>query len=280
MPFALAADGVRLWFEDHGDGDPVVLVHEFGGEPASWDFQVAHFSGRYRCIAYAARGFKPSDRPDGLERYGQRQATDDLAAVLDHLDIGQAHLVGTSMGSFTSLDFTLEQPGRVRSLTLVGNSSGPRDADERERYRTDWLGHEIRSRERSGGRGAVEVLEQDPAYRSLQRNLPAIWHDYAERLSAQSVAGALNILKTLHWNRRSIWADEARLRSIQCPVLLVHGDEDHYLVGETNRYLEGVMPKVSRHLFESTGHLVNIEKADRFNGLLDEHLRNAAAGCS
>ena len=72
----------------------------------------------------------------------------------------------------------------------------------------------------------------------------------------------------------SIWADEARLRTISCPVLLAHGDEDYYLVGETNHYLEQIIPGASRILFESTGHLVNIERADRFNELLADHLRS------
>ncbi len=273
MPHAPASDGLNLWFEDRGDGHPIVFLHEFGGEPASWDFQVAHFSGTYRCITYAARGFRPSETPDAMEIYGQQQATDDVAAVLDHLEIGRAHLVGTSMGSFTALDFTLEHPDRVHSLTLVGNSSGPRNADEREKYRTEWIGREVRSRERSGGLGAVDVLLQDPAYRAFRQSQPAIWQDYAERLAAQSVTGALHVLKTLHWNRRSLWADEARLRSIACPVLLVHGDQDYYLVDETNRYLEQVIPNASRALFESTGHLANIENAGRFNERLDDHLQ-------
>ena len=274
MPYAEGADGLKLWFEDRGEGHPVIWLHEFGGEPASWDFQLAHFSKSYRCITYAARGFQPSETPQATEMYGQNQATADVAAVLDHLNIGQAHLVGTSMGSFTSLDFALEHPERVLSLTLVGNSSGPRTDDERERYRRDWVGHEIRERERFGGRGAVAILERDPAYQSFQKNLPSVWRDYAKRLSAQSLTGSLNILKTLHWNRRSIWADEVRLRAITCPVLLVHGDEDYYLVGETNHYLEQVIPGASRILFESTGHLVNIERASRFNRLLDDHLRS------
>ena len=275
MPFATASDGVRLWGNVQGDGYPIVFVHEFGGEPASWDKQVAHFSGTHRCITYAARGFLPSETPDASEMYGQDQATEDVAAVLDQLAINRAHLVGTSMGSFTSLDFTLKHPERVQSLTLVGNSSGPRNAEERRHYRTEWLGHEIQAREDCGGRGAVAVLEQDPAYRSLQQNLPAVWRDYAARLSGQSVTGALNILKTLHWNRRSIWDDEARLRSIACPVLLVHGDEDYYLVGETNRYLEQVIPNASRTLFEATGHLVNIEKTKQFNALLEDQVTKA-----
>ncbi len=275
MTYAEAADGLKLWFEAKGEGQAVIWLHEFGGEPASWDFQLAHFCKNYRCITFAARGFRPSETPQETEMYGQRQATADVAAVLDHLNIFEAHLVGTSMGSFTALDFLLEHPGRVLSLTLVGNSSGPRTDDERERYRRDWVGYEIREREKFGGRGAVGVLERDPAYQAFQRKLPAVWRDYARRLSAQSLTGSLNILKTLHWDRRSIWADEARLRAITCPVLLAHGDEDYYLVAETNHYLEQVVPGARRILFESTGHLVNIERADLFNKLLDDHLRSS-----
>ena len=207
--------------------------------------------------------------------YGQSQATADVLTVLDHLDIGQTHVVGTSMGSFTSLDFALEHPERVLSLTLVGNSSGPRTEEERKRFQTEWIGHEVREREKFGGLGAVGVLEADPAYQTFQKNLPAVWHEYAKRLSAQSLTGSLNILKTLHWNRRSLWEDEARLRAISFPVLLALGDEDYYLVGETNQYLEQVIPEASRTLFESTGHLVNIERANEFNRLLDDHLRRS-----
>lgn len=275
MPYAEAADGLKLWFEDQGQGQSVIWLHEFGGEPASWNFQLTHFGQSHRCITYAARGFNPSGTPQAMEHYGQSRATADVAAVLDHLHIDRAHLVGTSMGSFTALDFTLEHPERVLSLTLVGNSSGPRTADERERYRRDWIENEIQVRERNGSRGAVDILERDPAYQSLQKNLPDVWRDYANRLAGQSVTGALNILKTLHWDRRSIWSDEARLRAITCPVLLVHGDEDYYLVEETNQYLEQVIPDASRNLFESSGHLVNIERANQFNRLLQDHLASS-----
>jgi len=274
----MARDGVGIGYQDRGVGDPIVFVHEFGGEPARWGHQVAYLKDDYRCITYAARGFFPSDIPDTITLYGQAQATDDLLALIEHLDLDRVHLAGTSMGSFTSLDFTLKFPDRVRSLTLVGNSSGPRDETEREKYRTQWVSEEIRHRERAGSRGAVEILENDLAYASLQRRLPDEWKGYAERLSAQSVTGALNILKTLHWDRRSIWNDEERLRAITCPVLMVHGDEDYFLVGETNVYLEAVLPDATRVLFEQTGHLVNIERADRFNRLMEDHLLRAKNG--
>ena len=276
MPHTVAADGVRIWFEDEGTGPAIVFAHEFGGEPASWDAQVAALTEDHRCIRPAARGFRPSDVPDNAEQYGQRQATDDLLALFHCLGLNDAHLVGTSMGSFTSLDFAMRHPNRVRTLTLVGHSSGPRDPQEQDRYRTGWVGEEIRWRNELGSDGAVEILERDPAYQRLRREHPAEWAAYANRLKGQPVSGALHILKTLHWNRRSLWSETAEIQAITCPVLLVHGDEDYFLVAETNHFLEDTIPTVQRVVQPSTGHLVNIERPNEFNELLRTHITGAS----
>ena len=135
MALVTTTDGVKIFYETHGSGSPVLFVHEFGGDYRSWSQQVSDLKSGYQCITYSARGFWPSDTPDDATLYGQRQASNDLLTLLDHLELDAAHLVGTSMGSFTSLDVALRHPERVLSLTLVGNSSGPRDDEEREHFR-------------------------------------------------------------------------------------------------------------------------------------------------
>lgn len=270
MPEFQTADDVSIYYEVTGTGAPIVFVHEFGGDCRSWYRQVPVLSQSFRCITYCARGFLPSAVPDDRAHYGQAQSTTDLLSLMDHLAVKQAHLVGTSMGSFTSLDFALIHPDRVTSLTLVGNSSGPRDEAERNRYRQDWVGHEIRLREERGGDGAVEVLEADPAYQSFQKNDPKGWASYADNLRGQSPQGAVHVLSTLHWNRRSLFADSERLEAFEKPVLLVTGDDDYYLVGETNAFLCKTLPDARWHRFPGTGHLVNIERAPEFNELLAE----------
>ena len=272
MPYFTASDACRLWYDEIGQGAPVVFVHEFGGDHRSWSEQSGALSKYHRCITYAARGFIPSDSPRDSSLYGQFQATGDLLAIADCLALESFHLVGTSMGSFTSLDFTLSHGTRVRSLTLIGNSSGPRNDAERSAYRSDWVGKEIAAREEAGGAGAVAVLAEDPAYRTFQKSRPDAWQTYADRLAEQSVSGSLNILRTLHWNRRSLWDDEARLRLVDCPVLLVYGCEDYYLVGETNAYLSSVIPRATLEPFAKTGHLVNLERPDEFNALLRSNI--------
>src|SRR5438552_1701366 len=96
-PLIAADDGVRLYYEETGAGTAVVFVHEFAGDHRSWEPQLRHFSRRYRCIAYNARGYPPSDVPQELERYSQARARDDIRCALDALGIQRAHVVGLSM---------------------------------------------------------------------------------------------------------------------------------------------------------------------------------------
>ena len=124
MPYAITPDKVKLYFEEVGRGAPILFVHEFAGDHRSWEPQLREFGKRYRCIAYAARGYKPSDVPADPAAYSYQHVMRDAVAVLDHLKIEQTHLIGLSMGGYTVLQVALNYPGRVRSLVLAGAGSG------------------------------------------------------------------------------------------------------------------------------------------------------------
>src|SRR5207245_8992092 len=100
MTMITTKDGVKLYVEEAGEGTPILFIHEFGGNHASWEPQLRYFSRRHRCITYAARGYSPSDVPESVESYSQALAADDALAVLDALKIQKAHIVGLSMGGF------------------------------------------------------------------------------------------------------------------------------------------------------------------------------------
>ena len=124
MPFAITPDKVRLHYEEVGQGTPLLFVHEFAGDHRSWEPQMRAFGKRYRCIAYAARGYTPSDVPADKQAYSYKHMMRDCVAVLDHLKIDRAHLVGLSMGGYTTLQVGLNHPDRVLSMTLAGAGSG------------------------------------------------------------------------------------------------------------------------------------------------------------
>src|SRR3989442_5525126 len=123
MPKLTTDDGVALHYEETGAGTPLVFVHEFGGDARSWEPQVRYFSRLYRCIAYNARGYPPSDVPEDFDRYSQERARDDIRSVLDALHIERAHVVGLSMGAFATLHFGLAYPQRALSITVAGGAS-------------------------------------------------------------------------------------------------------------------------------------------------------------
>ena len=69
MPYATTDDGVKLYYEETGTGTPIVFVHEFAGDVRSWEPQLRYFGRRYRCVAYNARGYPPSEVPATVDKY-------------------------------------------------------------------------------------------------------------------------------------------------------------------------------------------------------------------
>ena len=124
MPYIDTDDAVKLFYEECGDGEAVIFVHEFAGDYRSWEPQMRFFSRRYRCVAYNARGYPPSDVPADSDRYSQLRAVADIVSVMDALSIEKAHLVGLSMGGFAVLHFGLEHPERAHSLVVAGCGYG------------------------------------------------------------------------------------------------------------------------------------------------------------
>src|SRR5262245_40804837 len=118
MPHITTSDGVRLYYEETGAGDPLIFLHEFGGHYLSWEPQVRYFSRRYRCITYAARGWPPSDVPDDVSFYSQARAADDCADLMQALGLTKAHLVGLSMGATATLEFAIRHPGTATALVI------------------------------------------------------------------------------------------------------------------------------------------------------------------
>ena len=138
MPYAPSSDA-RLYYEETGSGYPIIFVHEFDNDHRGWERQVAWFSRHYRCVAFSARGYPPSDVPEHDAAYGYEHAVDDVAAVLRHLGIARAHVVGLSMGAYATLAFGLRHPQMASALVVTGCGSGS-EASYREAHSQRGLG--------------------------------------------------------------------------------------------------------------------------------------------
>jgi pimeloyl-ACP methyl ester carboxylesterase len=118
-------DGVRLYYEVYGTGEPVLMVHGNGGSIADLSAQIAHFSRRYRVIAMDSREQgKSGDSPDAIT---YEKMTDDLAALLDHLGVGPVHVLGWSDGGIEALLLGIRHPAKVRKLAAMAANLNPSD---------------------------------------------------------------------------------------------------------------------------------------------------------
>jgi 3-oxoadipate enol-lactonase len=119
MPYATTKDHVSLYYEEAGgDGTPILFSHEFAGDYRNWELQMRYFSRRHRCITYSARGYLPSAVPPDPKDYTYKHWASDAIAILDHLKIEKAHVVGLSMGGFTVVVLKKGAPAVVKAYGL------------------------------------------------------------------------------------------------------------------------------------------------------------------
>jgi pimeloyl-ACP methyl ester carboxylesterase len=124
MPFT-AVNGIRLYYEWHGDGPgiPLVLVMGLGGDSTAWPFQLAAFVPRHRVLVFDNRGAGQSDAPDSA--YTTSGMAGDLLGLLDRLGVEQAHLLGLSLGGAIAQEAALAAPECIASLQLHATWAGP-----------------------------------------------------------------------------------------------------------------------------------------------------------
>ena len=110
----------NLYYEVTGSGPALLFAHGLGGNQMSWWQQVAHFAPHYTCVAFAHRGFAPSDRDRRRPRSGRLCRRP--AGLIDHLGFADVRLVGQSMGGWTMLEYAIAHPAKVKALVLSSTS--------------------------------------------------------------------------------------------------------------------------------------------------------------
>lgn len=268
-------DGVKLYYEESGDGTPIVFVHEFAGDFRSFEPQMRHFARRYRCIAFNARGYPPSDVPEALEAYSQDRARDDILAVLDGLSIERAHIVGISMGSLAALHFGLHYPDRAFSLVLGGCGYGALQS-AREKFRAE--AREFAARIEAEGMPSVAPdYGRGPARVQFENKDPRGFAESVAMLAEHSSLGSVNTLRGVQMERPSVYDLEESLAALEVPTLVMAGDEDDPCL-EASLYLKRTIPSAGLALLPKTGHALNLEEPDLFNRLVDDALHQVDAG--
>lgn len=267
-------EGVRLYYEEAGEGTPLVFVHEWGGEAASWAPQVRYFARRYRTIAFNARGYPPSDVPTDPDAYSQSRAVADIRALLDALALDRAHVCGLSMGGYATLLFGLAHPDRARSLTVCGAGYG--SGADLEQFRHGNLENAERL-DREGMPAVATTYADGPTRVQFKVKDPQGWAEFRTRLAAGSAAGRAATLRGVQLNRPSVFDLRDGLRRLAVPMLVIVGDEDDPAV-EPSLFIKRNVRAAGLLVVPNTGHTVNLEEPALFNHALLEFLTAVDAG--
>jgi pimeloyl-ACP methyl ester carboxylesterase len=275
MPTLSTDDGVKLYYEETGSGVPIVFVHEFAGDYRTWEPQVRHFSRRYRCIAYNARGYPPSDVPAGVERYSQQRARDDIRSVLDGLGIQRAHVVGNSMGGFASLHFGIAHSDRALSCVVAGCGYGAHPAQYAQ----------FQAQSRALAKTMIEegmakvaaTYGHGPARLQLQAKDPRGFAEFIRNFSEHSAQGSANTMLGYQARRPSLYDLTADMARIEAPVLIVAGDEDDPTL-EPSLLMKRTIPGAALAVLPGSGHMTNLEEPALFNRLLEDFFRQVESG--
>lgn len=274
MPY-VTSNGVKLYYEEAGTGVPVVFVHEFSGDLRSWEPQMRHFSRRYRCVAFNARGYPPSDVPTSPSRYSHAIATDDIANVMRRLGIDKAHVIGCSMGAYATLQFGLRYPRRALSLTVIGPGAGS-DPRRRAQFLRNRAAMERLYREQ-GMQAAARILRHAPHRVQLEIKDPRGAREFWAHFVEGSALGHALTLRGIQSRRPTIYSLGERFARMKVPAHIVVGDEDDGALGP-GLFIKRVCPAARISIVRATGHLVSVEEPDFFNRITEDFLNLVETG--
>jgi pimeloyl-ACP methyl ester carboxylesterase len=275
MAYITTDDGVRLYYEEAGSGASIIFVHEFAGDYRSYEAQMRHFSRRYRCIAFNARGYPPSDVPDDPGRYSQARARDDIRAMLDGLAIDRAHVVGISMGGFATLHFGLNYPERAIALVIGGCGYGAEPA-KRAQFQEE---AEIAARrfESISTAESANSYAIGPTRVQLQNKDLRGWNEFRRILADHSSRGSANTLRGVQKQRPSLFDLIDEMRRMTIPTLVMAGDEDDPCL-EASLLMKRSIPSAGLAILPRTGHALNLEEPLLYNLLVADFFHQVEAG--
>ncbi len=264
MPRA-RVNGVSLYYNDSGKGFPLLLLMGLGMDSTGWMFQVPAFAKKFRVVAPDNRGCGLSDKPK--DPYSTRMMAEDAVALLDHLSIEKAHVVGASMGGMIAQEVALGWPERVSRLVLACTYARPDPLAKSlvERGMKTLLG------------GVADLRSVDPSKTRVDRiaefMLPLVLSkEFYEKNKALVVPFMQEVLKkaSVEGFLGQVVATQEhdaaeRLPSICAPTLVMTGTKDILVQPKNSEFLASRIPGARLVKIDGGSHGFNFERPEEFN---------------
>lgn len=249
---------IGLYYEETGEGEPLLFIHGLGSSGRDWEMQVPFFARDYRVVVFDLRGHGRSDKPRGP--YTMPQFAADTAGLIEALGIAPTHVVGISLGGMIALQLAVDRPDLVKSLVIV--NSGPEFVARTFKERLAVLQRFLIVR-LVGMRKMGEILARrlfpKPEQEPLRAMLVERWAENDPRAYRDAMRAIVG------------WSVADRLGEIGIPTLVVAADEDYTPISAKEAYV-AKMPRAELAVIRDARHAVPVERPDEFNAVVGAFL--------
>lgn len=251
------SNDINIYYEMHGEGQPLVLIHGLGSSTRDWESQVAEFAKSYKVVTCDLRGHGQSDKPAGP--YSVPMYAADVFGLLHALSISSAHIVGISLGGAIAFQFAIDYPRMVKTLTIVNSAPtlGEPELARQEVERRVGIVQQLGMR--AMGQALAPNLFSKPEHAALRETFVERWAENDPRAYIEATRSMLN------------WNVVGKLGSIQCPTLIIAADQDYSPVAVKEAYVK-LMPNAQLVVIPDSRHATPIEHPAEFNAVLAKFL--------
>lgn len=251
-----------------GEGPPLLLLHGFTGALSNWDAFFPEWRRYFTVIAADIIGHGETDAPEEASRFSMRQATNDLAVLLDKLGFERVNVLGYSMGGRLALAFACHYPEKVNRLMLESSSPGLKTEKERservakDEALADWI-------EKNGVKAFVEEWGKIPLFSTQSEAAQRALRKQRLRNRAAGLAGSLRGMGT--GTQESYWN---HLEQLNLPVCLVVGEWDEKFRNFAEQ-MEPLLPNAVIQTVSAAGHAVHVEQPRIFGTIVVEYFNQS-----
>src|SRR5579872_600428 len=240
----LNRDGVELYYEEHGQSGPVILLsHGYSSSSGMWKGQIEPLSKAHKLVIWDMRGHGDSDYPEDQGAYTEEATVADMADLLDHVGAKKAIIGGLSLGGYMSLAFNRAHPDRVAALLIFDTGPGYRN----DEARAGWNKTSIARAERFEKEGLGMLANASAEVRAVRHRSADGLAKAARGMLTQRDAAVMNSLPT-----------------ISAPALVVVGANDTPFLAASD-YMAAKIPGAKKVVIPDAGHAANIDQPEAFN---------------
>lgn len=266
MPIARVNE-ISLYYEEAGQGRPLVWVHGFACGLRMWDPQVAAFASRYRVVTYDVRGHGASQAPAAPGAYSQPHSVEDLYHLLRHLGIARAWLGGLSMGGNIALNLALTHSEVVEGLIICDTGAGSDGHQEWVAVCHEWAD----LLEKRGIEAFADLAIAHPLFARYAGRGPEAARTVRCLLTTHRARGLAHTLRGVLARRPTVYSLEDQLRRLRVPVQLIVGERDDPCL-KVHRFMADAIAGAEPVLIPGVGHLTNLEDPTTFNDAVERFL--------